>query len=757
MALIGGEARPLLPHLAAPVPGRRASVGGAYRRSSAPALFVAAVLALSGFTWLGLHSAVRGAADLQHTWRRRGGDADSPWSAAASAAPGDGSGGDAEGAPPAPAPDLQRPPAPGDAGAHLTSGAALQRAFGALGAGRAGALIGADVGGGAPAADEGAAAPGGAEGGGAGAQEGPVDGDIELRPERVAEVVGRSKAAETLQRLAAGPGGARDELHASLDSAGRLQGLYHSAARLFLGPLEGAESAACPPGKPPPPGARAALAVTAGPGGAAALGAAVPRLLGRLGRARGDVREQFQVFIVVDGHDPAVKAAALHFVTETRGAVRAVHHAADAAPWDPAAADADATACGAPPRGAAAPAGCGRDAARPGHQLFLLRLFLECLGYPSLLTLGGAARRAPDGLSYFAGASWLLGSEPSLWCVAGAAGGEAAAGGAGGGAAGRRADPLLLFRSDAVPAYGGGGSSVGGGGVLVTRDVGRGLLAQWRAAVKGGAPPAALNGSDPRRGAAWRRFLASRAVRRGRQCVAPAAPRVRAAAADESGGGGGGGDGGPWGRGGVAWMDADVSWLMEPAYSRALLQRLAAAAPSDLPTAAALPRGAAPARVAYSDAAGLRAALERLGLPPAVEEAPDGYCFPVARLGAALGAPAEAAQHCQSFIAANSYRGVVPAYNRQGARVFLAPAQYSVEAAAAANASAAGAGGGGGAPVGGGGGAGLEDFPDYYFQDYDGGAEGESEGGGEGGAEGPAAEAAPPASPPRGVPPPEAR
>lgn len=148
--------------------------------------------------------------------------------------------------PPAPAPAYgDHAPAPGDASAHVTSGEALQQLLGALrgGLGAASRSAVADsltptsgdttltsstlnvppvaapmptatmVG---PQAASMPTSPSATE---------PEDGaaEIELEPERVAAVLSRIKAAETLQMLHDGTGVKGGEMRASLDSAGRTQ------------------------------------------------------------------------------------------------------------------------------------------------------------------------------------------------------------------------------------------------------------------------------------------------------------------------------------------------------------------------------------------------------------------------------------------------------------------------------------------------------------------------------------------------------
>jgi hypothetical protein len=128
-------------------------------------------------------------------------------------------------------------PGPGDANAAVTSGAALSRVFGALSnSWGAHSTTGGGAAGGAAAA---AALPshGGAAGAVgllaaagadavamAGAALADSERDIELRPERVAAVVGRAKAAEMEQLLQRGAAeGAGAEMRVSMDSAEKYQ------------------------------------------------------------------------------------------------------------------------------------------------------------------------------------------------------------------------------------------------------------------------------------------------------------------------------------------------------------------------------------------------------------------------------------------------------------------------------------------------------------------------------------------------------
>jgi hypothetical protein len=281
-----------------------------------------------------------------------------------------------------------------------------------------------------------------------------------------------------------------------------------------------------------------------------------------------------------DGADPAVKAAAMRYMLATHGRVRVVHHGRNAtAPLDPA-------------------ERCSTDPGRPGHMLFLLRLFLECLSYPSLLVLRDDARLAPDALSYFAGAQWLAAADPSVGCVSGASGLAPAQ---------AAADPRLLLRSDTV-----GGPAAGW---LVTRGAGRGVLAHWREAMgadgkgRDGDADAADDVAESASG--WRRFLNAPELRRGRQCIVPDLARVGAAVEDDvlngtlprgpaagndadtdaipqpptplalaqraRGGGGGSGGAGAVARRrrryrAVDFLAADLSWLQEPEFSSIMLQ-----------------------------------------------------------------------------------------------------------------------------------------------------------------------------------------
>lgn len=220
--------------------------------------------------------------------------------------------------------------------------------------------------------------------------------------------------------------------------------------------------------------------------------------------------------------------------------------------------------------------------------LFVLRIMLGCLRYPSLLVLRAGAALAPDALGMFAAASWLPGSDASLWCVAGgpvAGTGQLSA-----------ADAQLLLRTDSTPGP--------EGGWMVSRAVGVELLEAWR---RGGFV-ASLDGDEEAgsstnrtRGvskyvddsaAGWRRWLGRRDVRRGRQCAVPELPRV--ATPDVDGGSGGGAlvaaptpfdlaarndsrvgkdhadAGGPLT--GVDWSHTDFSHVLEPAFGQLVLQ-----------------------------------------------------------------------------------------------------------------------------------------------------------------------------------------
>ncbi|KAI8463531.1 MAG: hypothetical protein J3K34DRAFT_526907 [Monoraphidium minutum] len=762
--LNGGAARPLLLH-------RHRMQAQHPRRGESwmPVLFGACLMLLVTTTWVATHRTISSLESAQppghvgEGWARR--DGGPPGAAAAAAAPappggGDGSGGGGGGG------GGGHGPGPGDTTSVVTSGDALSRAFGAL-ADKWGARGGA-----AAAAAAAAAGAGGAAGAPPGADAVALAGaalpdserDIELHPDRVAAVVGRAKAAEVEQLLQLGggaPGG----------GGGELRDLYGAnAGGIFFGPLSGAANATCPKGGPTLRGAQVAAAVLAGAGSAARLERAVRALLRRWGRAPEGVRGQLHLFVAVDGSDPDVIKVATHFAVETMGVVRLVQRAPG--PGEP------------PPL--PAPAGCGgADAGRPAHVLFLLRLFLECFRYPSLLLLPDGAELAPDALQMFAGAAWLLASDPSLMCIAG--------GGAPGDAAAASADAGLLLRSDS--------SDGPPRGWMVGAAAGRRLLDGWRAATAG-LPPGARPPGVADGGEGWAAYLRSAAVRGGRQCIVPELPRVRAAAcggggaSNSSGGGGvadgwfddgegdaaapGGGDssGGKGGgevaapgalpggpgvttvggllaqvgpekgrrrrlaaaagggaegaaaadsgkapaaaaaaaegsesagaaksgdaaaapaaagaalgagakasgarrrRGGVAWMEADLAWLMEPSYGKVFMQHLAGAKPVALASARALSARRRARRLRYGAAAEYRADMDMLGLPTATAQLPDGerYCFPVpAGPVGADGAVGATREHCQDFMPPLSYRGVVPAYSPAGARVFVTPAAY---------------------------------------------------------------------------------
>lgn len=115
-------------------------------------------------------------------------------------------------------------PGPGDASAVVTSGSALDNIFGSLAEGLgaqaavvSGAAGAVEVDGSHPQA----VAPAGVVSL-PGAPLPDSDADIELRPEKVQQVVGRAKVAEALQLLQEGPG-ATGEVRASFDSASKTQ------------------------------------------------------------------------------------------------------------------------------------------------------------------------------------------------------------------------------------------------------------------------------------------------------------------------------------------------------------------------------------------------------------------------------------------------------------------------------------------------------------------------------------------------------
>jgi hypothetical protein len=296
--------------------------------------------------------------------------------------------------------------------------------------------------------------------------------------------------------------------------------------------------------------------------------------------------------LLQDGFDAAVKDTAMRFTVGTQGAIKVVHHSCDVTSSGNAQMH-TGTNTKPPGPGCAAPS----DLGRPALQLFLLRLFLECLGYPSLLVLPESFHMAPDALAYFAATQWLVGSDRTLWCILGAGGasiGQAAA------ATGRVV--ARLTRTDFVAGH--------GAGWLVSDVVGRELLAHWRARFPPGAKPGTGVGSAKK----WLTFLRTTGIRRGRQCIVPAVPRVingghfpaggpSAAAARKnsntfpmSGSGkqsapgsannasgskvhataqvvaAGGRYTRPGDRGGVAWMDADISWLMESQFSSFIME-----------------------------------------------------------------------------------------------------------------------------------------------------------------------------------------
>ena len=333
-----------------------------------------------------------------------------------------------------------------------------------------------------------------------------------------------------------------------------------------------------------------------------------------------------------DADADAARVAA-RYAVETLGAVRVLRRGAGG----------NASLASSPPcRSSDVDASGGGGAACGRHALFALRLALECFGYPSALLLGDAARLAPDALEFFAGAAWLPASDATLWAVAGASGLKRAGGGkggnGGGGAAAAAGDPGLALRTDSLPA-------LEDAGWLVPRAVGKELLAAWRRGRRAGNATAPFNTA---RG--WLRWLRSPAARRGRQCVVPEVPRVwaagdaeaeaaAAAALDGAQGssdgsstgsaGGGGGNATSVGdllaaldvarvqeeaaaagaaaattaankgtsssaaaaaaAAGGGWLDADLSWLLEPAYARQMLAvRPPTAPPAAFPPAASI-------------------------------------------------------------------------------------------------------------------------------------------------------------------------
>jgi hypothetical protein len=87
-----------------------------------------------------------------------------------------------------------------------------------------------------------------------------------------------------------------------------LQDLFLNTISLSMGPLAGADSAACPRSRPARPRSQlaTALAVVAGPGSAARLEGTIHELLAHWSRARDDVRGMYHVYIVVVRWDPLV-------------------------------------------------------------------------------------------------------------------------------------------------------------------------------------------------------------------------------------------------------------------------------------------------------------------------------------------------------------------------------------------------------------------------------------------------------------------
>ncbi|GBF90117.1 hypothetical protein Rsub_03250 [Raphidocelis subcapitata] len=623
MAGLNGETRPLLHHPRAHHSGRRRAA-----ESWAPIVFGVCVMALVATTWVGTHRSINGLGEsrAEASYIRLPGGA-APGGDAAAAAP---------------------------AAAHRPSLAPLPGGGDGDGAGEAA---------GALAADEGALSA-------AAAAAALPDGDIELDAARVAAVVQRAKAAG-----AAGGGEGGDAAGAATQN----EELFKAGGGGYLlGPIDGAEGAACPAGVASRLGApQTALVVLAGSGSAGRLQRTMSELLATMRAAGEEVAGLFHIYIGVDGADPAVKKMAVHFAVQTMGVVRVLHHGKNA------------TAAA-----AAAEAGldekCSNDPARPGHAVFLLRIFLECLGYPHLLVLGDSARLAPDALPYFAGAPWLLASDPSLWCLAG---------GSALGAAAAAADPALLLRTDGVagPAE----------GLLMARAAGLGVLEHWRAAVKrGGKPPALADGA-----AGWQRFLLSAGLRRGRQCVVPELPRVRTAAAgdgadpapsapppddaaargpptpfelaaaDAAGGSAAGAAAAPQPQPrAVDWLEADLSWLLEPHYSSVVLRKLVSARLDGASAARIVGPGRRPRRLRYGSLSDYGEVMAALGLPSDAASPPEPYCFPVPAAplppGESVAGGVAMREHCQDFLPPLSYRGVVPVYNSRGARMFVHPAAY---------------------------------------------------------------------------------
>lgn len=199
-----------------------------------------------------------------------------------------------------------------------------------------------------------------------------------------------------------------------------------------------------------------------------------------------------------DGFDEDVRSVSSHFAVTTVGAVRVISRA-------PAVHERDA------------------DAWRPANILFLVRMFLQCLAYPSLLLLPHDARLAEDALPMFAGTQWLLESDPTLWCIAGASGlGDRRGAGAAGGDA-------LLLRTDAVPPM--------GAGLLLGRRGGSLLLRRWM-----DADTTTHNGSSRGHvkpsGTGWTTWLRHIALASRQQCIVPDVPRVMDAGGAASGGAG---------------------------------------------------------------------------------------------------------------------------------------------------------------------------------------------------------------------------
>lgn len=55
----------------------------------------------------------------------------------------------------------------------------------------------------------------------------------------------------------------------------------------------------------------------------------------------------------------------------------------------------------------------------PEHVRSLIHLFFECFKYPALLLVDDTMEFTADFYGYFAASQWLLGSDPSLYCISG--------------------------------------------------------------------------------------------------------------------------------------------------------------------------------------------------------------------------------------------------------------------------------------------------------------------------------------------------